>query len=67
MMFPINYLVYSVKYLVCLLLTTRTNQVGEYNITHSGQPHLSSSSALGVRWLLTINSRLYLLHNYTSH
>ena len=46
MMFPISYLVYSVKYFtcllitylvhsenyhVCLLITTRTNQSGEYN------------------------------------
>ena len=27
----ITYLVYSVNYLVCLLITTRTNQVGECN------------------------------------
>ena len=26
-----NYLVYSNNYLVCLLITIRTNQVGEYN------------------------------------
>ena len=28
---PISYLVYSVNYPVCLLITTKTNQVGEYN------------------------------------
>ena len=32
----ITYFVYSVNYHVCLLLTTRTNQSGEYNINHSG-------------------------------
>ena len=26
-MFPVSYLVYSVNYLVCLLITTRANQV----------------------------------------
>ena len=31
MMFFINYFVYDVNYLVCLLITTRTNQIGKYN------------------------------------
>ena len=30
-MFPVSYFVYSVNYLVCLLITIRTNQVGAYN------------------------------------
>ena len=30
MMFSINYLVYSVNHLVCILVTSRTNQVEEY-------------------------------------
>ena len=34
-MLPINYLVYSVNYLISLPITTRTNQVGEYN-SYSG-------------------------------
>ena len=29
-LFPISYLVYSVSHLVCLLVATRTNQIGEY-------------------------------------
>ena len=31
MMFPVRYLVYSVNYIVSLLITTRTNRVGDYN------------------------------------
>ena len=31
MMFHISYLAYSVNYIVSLLITTRTNRVGDYN------------------------------------
>ena len=34
MMFPISYLVYIVYYLLCLLITRRTSQIGEYKVYH---------------------------------
>ena len=44
-MFTICYFVCSVNYYVCLLITTRTNQSGEYNRCHK-QPLLLGSAHL---------------------
>ena len=61
MIFPISYFIYSENYHVCLLITTRTNQSGEYN-----RQTTVARLAINNPPLWTINPCLYTVHGLSS-